>query len=132
SFHRKLGLAAPSKPALTNNFSAPVTLPLELASAPYQTTTGETLNSTWFQIAADSGFTNLKFDRIRDVENLYGDTGAPLYEPVNMHANVDILRFAVSGGLYNGSYHARVRHRDANAMWSPWSDAVSFTIEGSV
>jgi hypothetical protein len=131
SFHRRLGLPTPEKPALTNSFPAPVALPLELVSSPYQTASGEALNSTWFQIATDPGFTNLKIDRIRDVENLYGDTGAPLYEPVNIHAGVDILRFSASSGLYNGSYHARVRHRDANAMWSPWSDAISFTVEGS-
>ncbi|MCW1912505.1 fibronectin type III domain-containing protein [Luteolibacter sp. GHJ8] len=131
SFHRKLGLPAPQKPSLTNTFTGPVTLPLELVSSPYQTASGEAINSTWFQVAADNGFTNLKIDRIRDVENLYGDTGAPLYEPVNIHAGIDILRYNAAAGLFNGSYHARVRHRDANAMWSPWSDAVSFTVEGS-
>lgn len=131
SFHRKLGLAAPDKPSLTNTFSAPITLPIELVSSAYQTTTSEPINSTWFQIAADAGFTNLKIDRIRDVENLYGDTGAPLYEPVNIHASVDILSLAVSAGIYNGTHYARVRHRDANATWSAWSDAVAFTIEGS-
>ncbi|QJE94671.1 fibronectin type III domain-containing protein [Luteolibacter luteus] len=131
SFHRKLGLEAPNKPALENTFSGPVTLPLELISSAYQSGSGEAINSTWFQIAADSGFTNLKIDRIRDVENLYGDTGAPLYEPVNIHANVDILRLAVSSGIYNGTHYARVRHRDTNAMWSAWSDAIAFTVEGS-
>lgn len=132
SFHRKLGLAAPQKPTLTNTFSAPVTLPLELVSTPFQATTGEAMNSTWFQIAADASFTNLKLDRIRDVENFYGDTGAPLYEPVNIHAAVDILRYNVTSSLLDGTYHARVRHRDTNAMWSAWSDAVAFQLEGGI
>jgi hypothetical protein len=131
SFHRRLGLAAPAQPALTNTIGGPVALPLELTSSPFATTNGESLNSTWFQIAADPGFTNLKLDRIRDVENFYGDTGAPLYEPVNIHATVDILRYQVSAGLPNGNYHARVRHRDTNAVWSPWSAGISFAIEGS-
>lgn len=130
-FTRKLGLAAPQKPSLTNTFGAPVSLPVELASSAYQTTTGEPMNSTWFQVAADAGFTNLKIDRIRDVENLYGDTGSPLFEPVDTHAGVDILKLAITAGLANGSYHARVRHRDANTLWSPWSDAVAFTLQGS-
>ncbi|MCW1924815.1 fibronectin type III domain-containing protein [Luteolibacter arcticus] len=133
-FARKLGVtAAPQKPSLTNTFSAPVALPVELTSSPYQTASSEPMNSTWFQVAADAGFTNLKIDRIRDVENLYGDTGAPLYEPVNTHAGVDILRFTIAtSGLPNGTYHARVRHRDTNTLWSSWSNAVSFTIQGSV
>jgi hypothetical protein len=132
-FTRKLGITTtPRKPALTNTFSAPVTLPIQLQSSPYQTTSGEAMNSTWFQVAADAGFTNLKIDQIRDVENIYGDTGSPLYEPVDTNAGVDILKLTVSSGLTNGSYHARVRHRDKNTLWSSWSDAVSFTIEGSV
>jgi hypothetical protein len=130
-FSRKLGLAAPQKPAITNTFTAPLPLPVELVSSAYQTSTSEPLNSTWFQVAADAGFANLKIDRIRDVENIYGDTGSPLFEPVNTHAAVDILKYAVSSGLANGTYHARVRHRDANTLWSPWSDAVAFTITGS-
>jgi acid phosphatase type 7 len=104
---------------------------VELISSAYVTSTAEAMNSTWFQIATDAGFTNLKIDRIRDVETLYGDTGAPLFEPVNTTAGVDILRLEVAAGLANGNYHARVRHRDENTLWSPWSDAVSFTIEGS-
>lgn len=130
-FSRKLGLAGPQKPSLTNTFTAPISLPVELVSSAYVTSTAEAINSTWFQIAADAGFSNLKIDRIRDVENFYGDTGAPLFEPVDTRAGVDILRLAVTSGLANGTYHARVRHRDTNTLWSPWSDAVSFTVEGS-
>ncbi len=130
-FHRRLGVAAPGTPFLVNTFTAPVTLPLDLVSSPYQTTTSETLNSTWFQVAADAAFTNLKVDRIRDVENLFGDTGAPLFEPVNRHAGLDLLRYPITSGLANGSYFARVRHRDANATWSAWSAALSFDVTGS-
>ncbi len=132
SFHRRLGVAAPAKPSLTNVFAAPVTLPVELTSGPFATATGESLNSTWFQVAADAGFANLKHDRIRDVENIYGDTGAPNYEPVDIHAGVDLMRYNILPGLPNGAYFARVRHRDANAAWSAWSDVVSFQITGSV
>ncbi|MEK7949688.1 fibronectin type III domain-containing protein [Luteolibacter soli] len=133
-FSRKLNVTAtPQKPALTNTFSAPVTLPVQLTSTPYQTTSGEAMNSTWFQVAADAAFTNLKIDQIRDVENMYGDTGSPLYEPVNTNAGVDILKFTIAtSGLPNGTYQARVRHRDTNTLWSPWSDVVSFTVTGSV
>ena len=132
SFHRRLGVAAPSKPSLTNVFTAPVTLPAELTSSAFASSAGESLNSTWFQVAADAGFTNLKHDRIRDAENYFGDTGAPNYEPVNIHAGVDLMRYSVATGLPNGTYFARVRHRDTNAVWSAWSDAVSFQVTGSV
>ena len=124
-FHRRLGLAAPSQPSLTNLFPAPVSLPVELVSTPYQTTTAEMLNSSWFQVAADDAFANLKVDRIRDVENLHGDTGAPLYESIDRHAGLNLLRYAITTGLADGKFYARVRHRDANAQWSPWSATVN-------
>ena len=130
SFHRRLGVAPPAKPTLTNVFTAPVSHPLVLGSTAFSTTTGESINSVQFQIAADAAFTNLKLDRIRDVENVYGDTGAPNYEPVNIHNGLDILSITVPSTLANGTYHARVRHRDTNAVWSPWSDVKSFQISG--
>ncbi len=132
SFHRQLGLAAPTAPTITNSFTAPVALPLVLQSSAFATTTAETLNSVQYQIAQDTAFTNLKVDRIRDVENLYGDTGSPNYEPVNVNASVDITRWNLAAGaLPNGTYYARVRHRDTNAAWSAWSPTKAFTIQGS-
>ncbi|MBN9691110.1 MAG: fibronectin type III domain-containing protein [Verrucomicrobia bacterium] len=131
SFHRYLGLASPERPSLTSRFSAPVTPPLELVSSPFTTTTQEQLNSTWFQVAADAAFADLRIDRIRDFESLFGDTGAPRYEPVDVHAGLDLLRFPITSGLVDGRYFARVRHRDSNAQWSPWSEALAFEITGS-
>jgi len=133
SFHRKLGLAVPAQPAVTNVFTAPVTLPLALKSSAYKTSTTEKLNSTWFQIATDPAFTNLKIDKIRDYENFYGDTGAPLYEPIDINKGIDLLQFPIAAdSLPNGTYHVRLRHRDANASWSPWSVSVPFEVTGSV
>jgi len=133
SFHRQLGLAGPATPTITNTIAGPVTLPLVLQSSPFATTTAETLNSVHFQIAKDAAFTNLKIDRIRDVENFYGDTGAPDYEPVNIHAAVNITQWTIpAGSLPNDTYYARVRHRDTNVSWSAWSPVVEFTVEGSV
>jgi acid phosphatase type 7 len=132
SFHRQLGLAVPATPLITNNITAPVALPLVLQSSGFATSTAETLNSVHFQIAQDAAFTNLKVDRVRDIENLYGDTGAPEYEPVNKHASVDITQWNLAtNSLPNGTYFARVRHRDTNVSWSAWSAAKQFTIQGS-
>lgn len=133
SFHRKLGLSVPSQPSLTNAFAGAVTLPLSLQSSAFQTSTPETLNSTWYQVAGDAAFSSLKIDKIRDFENLYGDTGAPLYEPVNIHSGINLLQYPIeSNKLPNGTYYARVRHRDTNISWSPWSAALTFEVTGSV
>lgn len=131
-FHRKLNHGAPEKPAFANNVSGTQPLPLRLTSTQFQSMYGEVLNSTQFQVARDPSFASIVLDKLRDVENLYGDTGAPLYEPVDLHAGVDILSFEIAAmGLPNGSYWARTRHRDANVEWSPWSDTVNFTVTGS-
>ncbi|WP_193213472.1 fibronectin type III domain-containing protein [Luteolibacter marinus] len=131
-FSRKLGQAPPDAPALTNVFASPATLPLVLQSSPFSTTTGESLNSSWFQVATDAAFSDLKVDDLRDFENIYGDTGAPDYEPVDTRAGIDILqRTLAADGLANGSYFARVRHRDSNTLWSDWSPVVEFGVTGS-
>jgi hypothetical protein len=144
SFERRLGEPAPEKPSITNNLSAPVELPVTLVSSDFSTTSAtQQFYSTQFQVATSPDFNsaNLAIDHIRDLENLYGDTGNPDstldigidYEPVDIHASVNILEYSIPAvGTPNGTYFARVRHRDNNAEWSSWSDSVTFEVIGSV
>ena len=134
TFHRQFGLPVPNQPALLNAPPGPITQPYSLQSSAFSTgAAGETLNSTQFQVASDAAFASLKVDRIRDFENFYGDTGSPNYTPVDIHAGLDLLTFPLAANqLPNGSYFARVRHRDSNCAWSPWSAAIAFTVEGSI
>ncbi len=139
SFHRRFGLPAPVTPSITNSgSSAPgqpntVALPFVLRSSAFTTqAASEVLNSTQFQVSADPAFSSLLIDQIRDVENLYGDTGAPNYEPVNINAAVNVLDYIIpSNRLPNSRYYARVRHRDTNTLWSPWSATYGFDVTGS-
>jgi hypothetical protein len=131
-FSRKLGLPAPATPALTNATATTTPLPYLLQSSAYATTSGEALNTTWFQVATDAAFSNVVLDRVRDAENIYGDTGSPNFEPVDVNAGVDILKCQLeANSLQDGTYHARVRHRDTNTLWSAWSSAITFTVQGS-
>jgi hypothetical protein len=102
-------------------------MPFRLESSAFCTPSEEALNSTQFQVAEDRAFTRLKVDVIRDVENLYGDTGAPDYEPIDLQADVNILHYTVDG-LEEQTYYARVRHRDSNAQWSDWSNCCEFKV----
>lgn len=133
SFTRKLDDTGPEQPSLLNSITAPVALPYTFNSSAFvSNVAGAALNSTQFQIARDSGFLDLVVDRIRDVEDIYGDTGAPLYEPVDLNKGVNILNWTVAAyGVSNGQYFVRVRHRDDNVQWSPWSAVKSFTVTGS-
>ncbi|MFZ5521596.1 MAG: fibronectin type III domain-containing protein [Pseudomonadota bacterium] len=132
-FERRLDAAGPLQPALSGVANGSVvTLPQSFTLTPFQSPSGMVLNSTQFQIARDVAFTTNVVDLIRDVENVYGDTGAPAYEPVDLHAGVDIQTYTVQQyALNNGSYYIRARHRDANAEWSAWSEPQRFTVEGS-
>jgi len=131
-FHRKLNQGAPDRPQLTNSVSGPITLPFTLTSSQFLSAFGEALNTTQFQIASDPSFASVVQDRVRDVENFYGDSGAPLYEPVDIGVGVDIESFEIAAlGLPNGNYFARVRQRDANLEWSEWSDVKAFSVTGS-
>ncbi len=131
-FHRRFGPPAPEQPQLLDAFPQPVELPLALHSSPYATAGGELFNSIHFQVAADSAFEELEYDRIRDYENLYGTTGPPDYAPVDIHAGLNLFELTIGANrLVNGPHFARVRHRDRNLQWSPWSEAVFFEVINS-
>lgn len=132
-FERHLDAAPPLQPVLDGvNDGATLSLPHAFKLGGYQSPSGMALNSTQFQIARDAAFSSKVVDLIRDVENFYGDSGAPHYEPVDIHAGLDIERYTVGpNGLNNGRYYIRARHRDANAEWSPWTQTYSFTVQGS-
>jgi acid phosphatase type 7 len=132
SYHRQPSLAAPSTPSLTVSAPGTITLPYTFHSSNFTTTTTETLNTTEFQIATNSAFTQVVKDVTRDFEDYYLDTGSPSYTPIDQNAGVNIKDYTIpANGLSNGTYYIRVRHRDSNVSWSSWSPAVTFAISGS-
>jgi len=68
-------------------------------------------------------------DVARDLENVYGDTGPPDYEPIDLNAGIDLTRLAVAEGTLElgDDYRWRVRYRDDNLLWSDWSEPSAFT-----
>lgn len=132
SFYRRFPAIQPDKPQINESPPDSITLPYTFTSSSYQTGSEEPYNSVQFQFASDPAFSDVKIDLIRDFENLYGTTGSPDYLPVDIHDTVDIFSYTIrKNGLANGTYHARVRHRDRNITWSEWSDPVEFRVKGS-
>ncbi|MCX4026723.1 metallophosphoesterase family protein [Endozoicomonas sp. SM1973] len=132
TFHRKLDLVKPNSPTIVNSIINSIKLPYTFKSSAFSSIEAESINSTQFQIATDTEFKQLNIDKIRDFENIYGDTGSPDYEPVDIHAGLDILSWTIpERGLPNGSYFIRVRHRDKNVQWSEWSAVKTFTVTDS-
>ncbi len=132
-FHRIFGKASPDKPSITNTFADPVTLPLTIHSSAYSTTTDEAYNSTQFQIALSSTFASIEKEVYRDYENFFGMAGGRKDSTLNINEGVNIFDLTVAANsLVDGTHYVRVRHRDKNMNWSPWSDPASFTVTGSV
>ena len=68
-------------------------------------------------------------DETRLWENIYGDSSAPDYLPIDLNEKIDLRRLQVADGiLENGQiYYWKIRYRDLNLKWSDWSDIQSFT-----
>ncbi len=87
--------------------------------------------SSQFQVTSEKGNYKDKLivDAKRDFENLYSDSGAPDFIPVDKNKGIDLTKYWLElYRLKNGKtcwWH--VRYRDKNLQWSDWSDEVSVT-----
>jgi len=109
-----------------------LTPPFDLEAQDY--TKDYQIMSSHFQIASNQGdYDDAVKDKIRDFEDIYGDSGSPDYLPIDLNANIDLSKFFVSGvGLDDGkTYWWRMRYRDKNLQWTEWSEERSFTVSSS-
>jgi hypothetical protein len=92
----------------------------------------DSLFSSQIQVTSTPGdYSSPVINKKRDIMNVYGDTGAPDYTPVDKNEGVDITRLIIPPfTLQNGSYGWRIRYRDHNLKWSEWSDEKTFTFTG--
>lgn len=132
SFHRYKNQAGPVKPSITNAFPASSTLPLTVNGSAFSTPTTELLNTSQFVISQTPTFDIIKKEVYRDFEDLFGKYGTRKDSTVNVNLGVDITKMTLaSNSLPNGQYYIKLRYRDRNLEWSPWSDVKTFTITGS-
>lgn len=134
SFHRYKNVAAPLQPQIVHNFADSVQLPLTITSSPFQSTSGELLNSTEFAIALDRNFSVLEKNSYRHYEDLFGTvpgSNPDTSKDQNLGVNINAYTLAVNN-IPNGWHYVRVRNRDRNQSWSPWSATDSFKIYNSV
>ena len=131
-FHRYKNKPAPAKPSIVNNFSTNVTLPVTISGSTYSTTANELLNTSQFLISQTPTFDIIKKEVYRDFEDLYGKYGTQKDSTVNVNLGVDITKMNLaSNALPNGQYYVKLRYRDQNLEWSPWSDVKAFIVGGS-
>ncbi len=126
-YYRKLNQVAPSKPIAMSPIAESGLLPLLVAS---QFEGVDSLMSTKFEITSVPGiYTSPVISERQDWVNIYGDSGAPDYIPVDLNEGIDLRRLQVTTPLINGNqYGWRVAYRDHNQKWSEWSDEQVFTV----
>ena len=89
--------------------------------------------SSRFQITATPGnYHTPVLDRHRDREDVFWNTGAPDFIPINKNAGIDLTSLEVPDSIltHGVQYWYRARYRDYNLKWSPWSDEVTFLYTG--
>lgn len=109
----------------TNGSDIP--MPIALKSSEYAGT--YEILSSQFQVTFQQGdYANLVVDVKRDFENIYSDTGAPNFIPIDKNAGIDLTQCLVEDGDFEEgkTYYWRVRYRDKNLQWSDWSEENSF------
>lgn len=133
SFYRDRKASAPPKPTLVSpesgvNKMPPFFVQAEDFSKEYEIT------SSQFQITGVAGdYSRPVVDKIQNFEDIYEDTGAPNYIPIDLNKNIDLSKMMLTGvGLSLGNtYWWRARYRDKNLQWTEWSDERSFTISSA-
>lgn len=132
TFHRYKNQPAPDKPTITNTFNTAQTLPLTITGSDFSTATSELLNTTQFLISKTSDFNIIEKEIYRDYENLFGMYEKQNDSTVDLNLGVNIKNVTLNKNeLPNGDYFVKVRYRDRNLEWSPYSDPKMFTITGS-
>jgi len=82
------------------------------------------LMSSQFQLNDNQhNWTSSLVDETRLWENIYGDSGAPDYVPIDLNENIDLKRLQIEEGILDigFTYFWRMHYRDLNLKWSDWS-----------
>ncbi|MCA2004941.1 MAG: fibronectin type III domain-containing protein [Ignavibacterium sp.] len=122
SWYRKVNQEPPSEPITEQPTveSNQITLNCSAYSG------NDSLMSVRLQISSDPNFVTMITDTIVNWKNIYGVD--PSFNPIDLNAGMDLTKLTInSSKLFSGNqYYYRVKYRDHNTKWSPWSNATSF------
>ncbi|MEI6455037.1 MAG: fibronectin type III domain-containing protein [bacterium] len=124
TWHFRMNQPSPLKPIAN---PVPSTKPVVLSASVMSG--ADSCMSSWFEVTEELGnYTNPVLSVIRDREDIFENTGSPNFFPINKNAGIDLTSLEVPDSLLsNGkTFGFRVRYRDDNLKWSPWSDKVFF------
>jgi PKD repeat protein len=115
--------------AKTISANAPEGGQVKLVSSPLQIYNDMQMMSSQFQVSTNNTFSTTLIDNTRNWEDIYRNTGAPNYTPIDVNAGIDLKRFKITTtNVQQGqTYFWRVRYRSQNADWGDWTAAQQFT-----
>lgn len=131
-FHRYFGKKGPAQPSLVAPADTLVHLPYTFAGSQYFSQAGEPYNSTEFELAGPSGNfeSELLLNVKRDFEDYFQIENKDYFSPIDQMAGVNIFELNVdSTQVFAGKNWLRVRYRDQNLEWSPWSQPLAFNAQ---
>ncbi len=130
-FRDKANETPPQKPVgkTEGSVASPVKLSASTYSGNYE------ILSSQFQVTSEKGnYDDLIINSKRDFENIYFDSGAPDFIPLDKNSGIDLTQCMLENNKLEvgRTYWWRVRYRDKNLQWSEWSDEVSVTAKGGM
>ena len=128
TWHFRMNQAPPQKPVAN-----PVTTINPVTLSASAMTGADSCMSSWFEITASQGnYSSPVLSKLRDREDIFENTGSPNFIPINKHAGIDLNSLEVPDSIlsHGKTFWYRVKYRDDNLKWSPWSDEVAFNSSG--
>jgi acid phosphatase type 7 len=127
-WYRKLQQAGPGAPVVRP--TSPIGDQVVLNSSPFAGP--DSLMTVRVQVADNASFLNVAIDTMAYWQNLYGVDAH--FEPIDRNRGIDLTRLAISDSRFTSGkvYYYRVKYRDHNLMWSPWSNTETFSGETGV
>ena len=86
----------------------------------------DSLMSVRIQVSSDINFSNTVIDTTVNWKDVFGVDAS--FNPVDLNSGIDLTKLTLnSSKLTSGNqYHYRVKYRDHNVKWSPWSNVTTF------
>jgi len=128
TFHFRMNQPPPAQPQV---FGVNGWNPLVLNSSPISG--ADSCMSAEVQITFTPGdYTHPVLDTVRNFENVFENTGSPYFTPIDRNAGINLYSFTVPKGKLdsNAQHGFRIRYRDMNLKWSPWSEENIFYPNG--
>ena len=128
NWHFRMNQAAPQKPVANQVTS---TSPVVLSATPM--IGADSCMSSWFEVTYTQGnYGKPVLSKLRDRQDIFENTGSPNFFPINKNAGIVLTSLEVPDSILTAgtNYWYRIKYRDDNLKWSPWSDEVVFHYVG--